>query len=481
MATGLARGGSAGGCAACLVRLRDNDVVVGGEFTSAGGVAANRVARWDGTAWHALGAGLDGQVLDLVVGPGGDVFASGRFTMAGGIAAQHLARWDGVGWHAIGAGTPPVLGHAAEFTAVAVLPNGDLISDGNIDLVGGGHASSVMRWDGSSWTVLGGATAVFDDRVRTLTVLANGDVVAGGYFARVGAVAAAGVARWDGMAWSGLGAGVAATVGPRYVDEILERPSGDLIVAGSFTAAGGLLANCIARWDGAGWHAMQAGVNRAVLGLALAPNGDVVAAGEFTKAGPARVDRIARFDGATWRPVGAGADGTVTDLLWLPTGELIAGGEFGTLGAVTSPGVAALTSSCAAFAAPLPTGCVGPAGALRLRAEELPWIGSTFDVACTGFAPNALALAVFGAKQRTVPLRHVHPIGRPNCDLLVHAEISSFMAVQGGAARLGVRVPFAVPLLGLQFWHQVLQGELSQGAVVSLSSSNALHLTVGAF
>jgi hypothetical protein len=34
------------------------DVYVGGFFTSAGGVAANYIARWNGTEWSSLGSGV---------------------------------------------------------------------------------------------------------------------------------------------------------------------------------------------------------------------------------------------------------------------------------------------------------------------------------------------------------------------------------------------------------------------------------------
>ena len=38
-------------------------VYVGGQFTTAGGVAASRIARWDGSSWSALGTGMDNQAV----------------------------------------------------------------------------------------------------------------------------------------------------------------------------------------------------------------------------------------------------------------------------------------------------------------------------------------------------------------------------------------------------------------------------------
>jgi hypothetical protein len=37
-----------------------SDLYAGGEFTKASGVAANRIAKWNGSSWTALGSGLGG-------------------------------------------------------------------------------------------------------------------------------------------------------------------------------------------------------------------------------------------------------------------------------------------------------------------------------------------------------------------------------------------------------------------------------------
>ena len=45
----------------------DGTLVAGGEFLSAGGIGAARIAIWNGTAWSALGSGLDEEVRALAV------------------------------------------------------------------------------------------------------------------------------------------------------------------------------------------------------------------------------------------------------------------------------------------------------------------------------------------------------------------------------------------------------------------------------
>jgi hypothetical protein len=38
----------------------DDELYVGGQFTLAGGISANSIAKWDGTHWSSLGSGIGG-------------------------------------------------------------------------------------------------------------------------------------------------------------------------------------------------------------------------------------------------------------------------------------------------------------------------------------------------------------------------------------------------------------------------------------
>ena len=40
-----------------------NQSLRGGYFTTAGGVTANYIAKWNGSAWSALGSGMNGRGL----------------------------------------------------------------------------------------------------------------------------------------------------------------------------------------------------------------------------------------------------------------------------------------------------------------------------------------------------------------------------------------------------------------------------------
>jgi hypothetical protein len=82
----------------------------GGGFKTAGGVAANRIAKWDGASWSPLSSGtaFPRSVEALAVyddGGGPALYAGGSFTSAGGVAANGIAKWDGQTWSPLGSGT----------------------------------------------------------------------------------------------------------------------------------------------------------------------------------------------------------------------------------------------------------------------------------------------------------------------------------------------------------------------------------------
>src|SRR5437762_12757570 len=53
--------------------------------------------------WSAVGTGVNGSVRALAIS-GSDVYAGGDFTMAGAVGANHIARWNGTNWSALGSG-----------------------------------------------------------------------------------------------------------------------------------------------------------------------------------------------------------------------------------------------------------------------------------------------------------------------------------------------------------------------------------------
>jgi hypothetical protein len=66
-----------------------------GDFTTAGGILANGIAKWNGTNWSALGSGLAGgnpSTFRSLAVLGNDLFVGGDFLTAGGKVSPYLAR-----------------------------------------------------------------------------------------------------------------------------------------------------------------------------------------------------------------------------------------------------------------------------------------------------------------------------------------------------------------------------------------------------
>ena len=51
--------------------------------------------------WSALGSGVDGRVNAITFDSAGNLYAGGDFTHAGGVTANHIAKWNGSSWSAI--------------------------------------------------------------------------------------------------------------------------------------------------------------------------------------------------------------------------------------------------------------------------------------------------------------------------------------------------------------------------------------------
>lgn len=70
------------------------------------------VSLWDGTTWSIIGQTSAGGLLDiigqpsLVVLPNGDLVMAFQFLSINGVVVNNVARWDGTAWHAMGAGLP---------------------------------------------------------------------------------------------------------------------------------------------------------------------------------------------------------------------------------------------------------------------------------------------------------------------------------------------------------------------------------------
>ncbi len=454
-----------------LATLPNGDVVAGG----AGPIARRTASGWTqlGSPGPSLDLAGNGGVYALTTLPGGDVVAGGAFTLAGGVPANRLARWNGVAWSPIGGGvTGPF---APAVNAAVTMPNGDLVVAGRFTFAGGVPAQNIARWNGSGWSALGAGTS---DEVRALVAMPNGDLIVGGSFASADGVAVDSIARWDGAAWHAIG-GLSWFGSLGVAHALAVRPNGDLVVAGSFSSVGGVAADNIARWDGAAWHPLGTGLDSFARSVVALPDGDVVAGGTFAIAGGVVASRIARWNGLGWSAVGTGVNGDVAAMSLAPSGSLAVGGEFTIAGGAVSAYFARITTNCPASAVSSGLGCAGA----TLTATTLPWVDATLRTTGTGLPAASIVLVVTSVTpvaQSAVPLTVAFPQAGAGCDLLVAPDILGVLVTFTGTAQSDLFLPNVPPLVGVTFYQQMVPIEVGAGgAWTSVVATNALQLTGG--
>lgn len=298
------------------VAVFDNDIYVGGQFSLAGGILANNIAKWDGSSWSALGSGLNREVSAIAV-IGNDIYVAGFFSLAGGVPVNNIAKWDGSTWSALGQGVN-------ELVLCLAVSGTDLYAGGFFTMAGGDSANRIAKWDGVSWSPLGSG---INNEVNAIAVSGN-DVYAGGIFNIAGGNNVSGLAKWDGNNWTDVGGGV------NGIARAISIVGSDVYVGGVFTMVGGSVPGRIARWDGSAWHTLGDGVNGSVFSILQSEN-DLYVGGMFTTAGNLPANRIAKFNmvNSTWSPIDDGATGSVDAMaVQGSTGSMIIAGAFGQVG-----------------------------------------------------------------------------------------------------------------------------------------------------
>jgi heavy metal-binding protein len=283
---------------------RGDELFAGGDFVLAGGETVNGIARWDGRRWRALGGGVDGAVHAIAV-EGSEVYFGGEFTAAGGRAANGIARWDGRAFSPLGPGLSGSRDSVRPSAVFAIAVRGrEVYVGGRFATAGGVSANGIARWDGTRFTSLGSGVASGDDAgVVSAMTFFRGELYVAGQFLTAGGADARNIARWDGRSWSAVGGGVAG--GLEKVTAL--AVSGDrLFVGGDFTTAGEIAASRIASWDGTQWRPLPVDPAEGVRAIAAAGSEIYVAGGSFTTADGVKTNGIVKCDRSACSALGAG-------------------------------------------------------------------------------------------------------------------------------------------------------------------------------
>jgi hypothetical protein len=170
---------------------------VGGQFPTIGGVIAANIAKWNGTTWVPLGAGLNGFVTCLGAfddGSGPALYAGGSFTASGSTTVNRVARWTGSEWVDVGGGVGS--GYVEQFQVFDDGSGPGLFACGYFTSAGG-QPGGIARYRNGEWSNLGGGTPT--GGVYAMTVWDDGSgpaLYVGGQFGTISGVPANSLARW---------------------------------------------------------------------------------------------------------------------------------------------------------------------------------------------------------------------------------------------------------------------------------------------
>lgn len=289
------------------------NVYAGGVFEQAGEASATNIARWDGNVWHGIGDCTGGApnytfegyphygMVSALTIHQGFLFAGGSFGYAGGVSAQGLARWDGTAWSNVGDVSGGRVSALESYS-------GNLYVAGSFTSVGGITATNAAIWSSGEWSSLN-AYVNGSDVISSLKHFGP-QLYLCGSFGWMDGVSAGNVIQWDQTNWMALGQGTGNSLdGPVYA---LATDGTNVFATGMFGAAGTNPASGLAKWDGANWSAvgLLPPADGAFFGNSLAVVGSNVYVGGGFQIPEAGATNLAVWNGSAWSSLG----GPLTDV-----------------------------------------------------------------------------------------------------------------------------------------------------------------------
>ncbi|HNT21988.1 MAG TPA: T9SS type A sorting domain-containing protein [Saprospiraceae bacterium] len=289
---------------------KGSDLYAGGIFSTAGGVPAKNIAKWDGTNWIAIG-NAENPVNDLRFDHAGKLLAVGYFNTNDQKGTTRIGKWDGSTWTPV-AGPKGLGTYISQFQVY-----GDTIyAWGSFDTLGYTLAS-LARLEGGNWQLLGGlgraANEFLPGNVFGVELINNKLYVCGS-FTKAGDLFPVNVVEWDlqNSKWKLLDDGGANQGIHDGNIDVLEPAGKGLYAGGSFSVAGSQYTRNIAQWNGNKWESLGTGYNNGIRGTVLSilvDSNDIYVGGYFGIAGTSEAFHVAKWDGNSWSPIGIGVGG----------------------------------------------------------------------------------------------------------------------------------------------------------------------------
>jgi hypothetical protein len=353
---------------------------IGGQFTQVGASPRSNLAHIQSDLTLDSWAPSTNNAVRVLLLTGSTLIVGGDFTSAGGQTRNEIAGID------VTTGLATAWDPSANGSVRALATDGVAIyAGGDFTTIGGQTRMRIAALDPST----GLATAWNPNATGSVRALAlNGSVIyAGGLFASIGGQSRNRLAALD------TGTGLATSWNPNANNSVfaLAVSGGTVYVGGAFTSVGGQIRGRIAALDATTGNATSWNppANNQVLAIAL--DTAVYIGGDFTSVGGSPRNRIAAIDASlgTATPWDPNAFSTVAALA-AGGGIVYAGGSFNAMGGVTRDNVAALSASSGEAFSWNPN-CDGQVQALALAGGNV-YVGGSF--ATIGGSPRNNLAAV---------------------------------------------------------------------------------------
>jgi hypothetical protein len=324
----------------------NGDIYICGNFTSAGGVTGTyRIARWSkaNQAWQGLGVTSANSIINIIwcmaFDAAGNLYVGGEFANIGGVTNVNCIAKYNIStntWTKLGSGIQYSAGK--NIRAIEISSEGTVFIGGYFDAAGGNtNCKHIAYYNGTDWAPL---STGLNGEVRSLKFASDGRLLIGGTFTNADGTNGDYVCWWNGSAFKSF-TDLGATEISGFVWSIDINPAGTIIIGGQFVNAGGdINADGIAAWRGNNWGSLEAGGLSGggiynVYKVRCASNGDIYASGTFTTAGNLKVDRVARSVGGAWQRMDIDLPNInvpILAMLEASDGSFYLGGQFSTAG-----------------------------------------------------------------------------------------------------------------------------------------------------
>ncbi len=232
----------------------NDSIILRGNFTHLpDNTPCEGMALWDGTQWKDLALNSTNSDRKSLLIYNGQLLLGGGLSLKGNPNSLPLLQLNGNTWvNVFGVTSSNSLGYIIDM----IVYKNELYVAGKLQRIGGKYVKNIAKWDGVSWSDVGGGCGEAVNGINSLAIF-NDELYVGGFFDNAGPVVAKHVAKWNGANWFALDSGVHQG----GVAKIIPYKN-KLIVVGGFTRAGSYshLSNVYkgsAIWDGTSWSRLD--------------------------------------------------------------------------------------------------------------------------------------------------------------------------------------------------------------------------------